>query len=286
VAEVKSWDVAVDRGVIDLREPFAAVQDELIMLLAGLSSGDWSEPTVLPGWDVLSVALHLLGGDLGRLSCAWAGQQPGSSQAFAELTGQIEADNEQWVAAARRVPPPLVVEFLRLTAPRASALFSDADLWSAGTPVGWTGSGPSPLWLDIAREYTERWMHQAQIREAVGAQALEARQWLGPVLDVLLLSLPRTYGSVEAPAGTTVAVELTGPAGGVWQLARDAQRWRLGHGAARMPDASISLSAHDAWRRLARLTPREALEDSVSATGNEGLWRPALDAVAVMTTSS
>lgn len=34
--------------------------------------------------------------------------------------------------------------------------------------VSWASDGPVPLWFDMARELTERWVHQMQIREAVG----------------------------------------------------------------------------------------------------------------------
>ncbi|HEX3202686.1 MAG TPA: hypothetical protein VHW42_12245 [Actinomycetes bacterium] len=33
-------------------------------------------------------------------------------------------------------------------------------------PVSWVGPDPAPNWLDVAREYSERWTHQQQIRDA------------------------------------------------------------------------------------------------------------------------
>ena len=33
--------------------------------------------------------------------------------------------------------------------------------------VNWAGPEPAPIWLDPAREYTERWVHQQHIRDAV-----------------------------------------------------------------------------------------------------------------------
>jgi hypothetical protein len=38
--------------------------------------------------------------------------------------------------------------------------------------------------METGREYTERWHHQMQIREAVGAPGLLERRWYQPVLDL------------------------------------------------------------------------------------------------------
>ena len=46
--------------------------------------------------------------------------------------------------------------------------------------VIWAGSDPAPMWLRVAREYTERWHHQQQIREALGRAFLTEPQWFAP----------------------------------------------------------------------------------------------------------
>ena len=58
---------------------------------------------------------------------------------------------------------------------------SDRDRW----PIDWAGPEPAPIWLHVAREYTERWVHQQHIRDAVGRPGLNERRWLGPVLESL-----------------------------------------------------------------------------------------------------
>lgn len=284
MAEVRSWDVAVERGLIDLRAPFRDVQLELLNLLRRLPRDGWSAPTVLPDWDVHSVALHLLGGDIGRLSGAWSGSRAGFDVDFGQLAAGIESSNEEWVRAVRRIPPPLAVDLLQVTADRVTGLYAEADLWAPATPVAWTGTGPSPLWLDVAREYTERWVHQAQIREAVGAPLLEDRPWLWPVLDVFMLCLPRAYEGVEAPRGTVVVVDLGGQAGGTWGLVRGDERWHLDTDVVASAAARLSLSTDHAWRWLGGLMSPSALELSVSTEGHHALWKPALRAVAVMST--
>jgi hypothetical protein len=92
--------------------------------------------------------------------------------------------------------------------------------------VTWAGPEPAPVWLDVAREYTERWHHHQQIRDALGRPALTAPRLFAPVLDTLVRALPHTFRDVQAPDGTHVKLTITGDAGGVWSLVRD-ERWSL-----------------------------------------------------------
>ena len=285
MGQVKSVDVAAERGLIDVRELYRAIQDKLIALLASLAPDDWSRPTVLPNWNVHDVALHLLGGDIGRVSTASTNARDRAEQSFDELAALIEESNEEWVGAARRIAPALVVELLEMFAERLSRVYERADLWASATSVAWTGVGPSPLWLDLAREYTERWTHQQQIREAIGAPLLTARRWLFPVLDVSMLALPRAYDNVPAEIGTSVNVVATGDAGGTWHVVRGAERWHLRSGGTDGASARLVVPAERAWRWLARLTAAESPAGTVATEGPESLWRPALCAVAVMTTT-
>ncbi len=66
----------------------------------------------------------------------------------------------------------------------------------AGVSVAWAGEAQSFNWFDIAREYTEKWLHQQHIREAVSRPVLAERRWLHPVLDTFMRALPYTYRGV------------------------------------------------------------------------------------------
>ena len=48
--------------------------------------------------------------------------------------------------------------------------------------MSWAGDGPVPLWFDIAQDLTERWVHQMQMREAVGRVEDYAQRYLPTVL--------------------------------------------------------------------------------------------------------
>ena len=104
---------------------------------------------------------------------------------------------------------------------------STLDLDATGVRVQWaTGSGPAPVWLDVAREYMERYVHQQQIREATGCPPLGA-DFVSPVLTTAAHALPRALDLVSRPLGTVVTFTAEGEGGGSWYVVRSAGGWEL-----------------------------------------------------------
>ena len=176
----------------------------MLELLGDLSASDWEAPTVCPGWSVKDVAAHLLGDDIGRLS--W-GRDGYVNPAFAAgldiatlpgLVAAIDRQNAVWVAGARRISPALLIELLAMTGELTEAYFTSLDMTALGMPVDWAGPEPAPVWLDVAREYTERWVHQQHIRDAVGRPGLKERRWFAPVIGQMLADLA-VNGSTPYP---------------------------------------------------------------------------------------
>ena len=149
-------------------------------------------------------------------------------------------------------------------------------------PVAWAGEEASKTWFDIGRSYTEYWLHQQQIREAVGASGLLDRVWLHPVLSLFVRSLPRAYMSIAADDGCAIGVAITGPAGGDWRLVRASDRWCLEAGSRPPLATRIELSDDTAWRLFSKgLHPDEA-RSRVALQGNPALGEPFLHALAIM----
>jgi hypothetical protein len=142
---------------------------------------------------VKDVALHLFGVDVGNLSLRRDGfSDPWWDGARDDLVSSLNQWNETWVAVARRLSPRLLCELLRVTGEEVASYFFSLDPAAIGGPVSWAGPDPAPVWLDIAREYTERWVHQQQIRDALGRQGLAEPRYLAPVLATFVHALPYT----------------------------------------------------------------------------------------------
>src|SRR5436309_1736084 len=138
-------------------------------------------------------------------------------------------------------------------------------------PVAWAGEERSANWMDTGREYTEKWHHQAQIREAVGAPGLNGRRWLGPVLELSMYALPHAFRNVEAARGSAISVRIDGEAGGVWHIRMETGGWKLLEGEAAESAACVRLDGETAWRLFFNALDRSEAEQRVAASGDEEL---------------
>ena len=266
-------------------ELYPELSFELFTLLKNLSRDDWNLPTACALWTVKDVVAHLLGGNLGRLSHD-ALQPPKSvvpPKSYEQLVDLIDSKNNEWVIAARRISLDLLIEFLELTEVRVYRLFKNMDSNQIATvPVVWAGDEQSPAWFDIAREYTEKWLHQQHIREAVGQPLLDSRHFLYPVLDTFMRALPYTYRMEEADDGTTLSFEIFGDAGGTWSLLREAGEWHLFYGAATEAVSVVHLDQDLAWRLFTNGISRVDASDRVRIDGDQALGEQILQMISIM----
>ena len=289
---------------------FPEERSALLDLLRSLTDDDWARPTVCPGWSVKDIAAHLLGDDVGCLSRGRDGYpgaaftpsspQPSPDTFAAELLDFINRQNELWVAAARRLSPRTLIDLLDWTAVQTHAYFESLDLFATGGPVTWSGPRPAPVWLDIAREYTERWLHQAQVRDALGAPLLREPRLFAPVLDTFVRALPHTFRDIPAPDDTTVALTISGPAGGQWSLIHAAatlsrqageralaqsgrvRAWQLFRGVSEKPAAAVTMDTDVAWRLFTKgIAKAEAIARS-TLSGDPALAARVFDAVSII----
>lgn len=266
---------------------FSELHDHLISLLWGLAEADWNRPTICAPWSVKDLAAHLLDGDVRRLSLQrdkFTPPQPESPITdYSTLVGYLNQLNHDWVVAAQRLSPRLLTELLDLIGGQTAQFFQTLDPEEPALfPVAWAGEVSSLNWFDLAREYTERWLHQQQIREATDRPGLTERRYLYPVLDTFMRAMPHTYREVEASAGTGAVVSISGEAGGEWSLLRQEEGWRLFYGRAAAPAAQVSLSQDTAWRLFTKGLSREEARRQVKLEGEERLGAGLLSLLAIM----
>jgi hypothetical protein len=270
-------------GPVDVRPLFQPLGAELVALLRALRPEDWSRRAT-PRWSVHEVAAHLLDTSVRRLSIGRDGHRPPAPETpidgFDALVGFLNGLNADWARVSPRFSPRLLTDLLEACDGWIAAHFALIPLDAPALfPVDWAGVDGGTMWLDLGRELTERWHHQQQIRDAVGAPALDDPRWIGPVLAIAARALPRAWSGVAAPAGTLVQV--TTPAAS-WCLRRDPPAWTLLEGRAPSPQATIETDAETAWRLWHRLLPREQAAARVTASGDPTLTAPFLGTCALM----
>ena len=269
--------------VVDL---FPKLDSRLIELLRSLSPGDWELQTIASQWRVKDVAAHLLDGNLRRLSIVrdrFFGEKPvnpNSYEALVEFLNQLNAD---WVKAFKRVSPPVLIDLLEHTGREVSELYRQLDPYAeSALPVVWAGEERSPNWFDLAREYTERWHHQQQIRLAVDKPGIMDRELYFPVLDTFMRALPFRYKDLQAQEGTLLKIHITGDAGGTWFLVKRAARWELVSEPGRPPSSEVEFGQDIAWRIFTKGIAKEAARRQIKVTGDRQLGLHILNVVAVM----
>jgi uncharacterized protein (TIGR03083 family) len=222
---------------VEVAPVLAEEREALVRLLSELDDDEWYAPTPCPAWSVHELSVHLLHDDLRRLS----GDRDGHTGVWVDVRGldelvvALDRINEQWVATmAPTLSPRLTRDLLQwLAAPTEEHLLG-LDPHALGSSVAWAGPGAHPNWLDVAREYTERWVHQQQLRDAVGRPGLAEERFAGPVVE----TFARALRAALPPPGTSrpvVAVHLTGPFERSWALEGGRSGWTF---TSRAPRAS------------------------------------------------
>lgn len=267
---------------------FPGERAALLELLTALSPQAWTAPTACPGWSVKDVAAHLLGDDIGRLSGGRDGLANPNFAAgldIATLPGLIAAIDRQnalWVEAMRRASPQVLIALLRWSGQQTAEYFAALDRDALGMAVDWVGPDPAPIWLDVAREYTERWVHQQHIRDAVGRPGLKERHWFAPVLETFVLGLPRALANAPAADGASVRLIVSGESGGTWTAHRQHDRWVLERSADEAADATVELDQETAWRLFTKgISPEEARQ-AARIEGNRELAERVFDTVSIL----
>ena len=258
----------------------------MFKLLEGLSADDWDKPTIAPKWRVKDVAVHLLDGNLRTLSMlrdGYYGEKPNTVHSYADLIDFLNRLNADWVKATIRLSPKVIIDLLKSTGKAYCdflATLNPND--KAAFSVAWAGENESKNWFHIAREYTEKWHHQQQIRWATGhAQELLKEKWYLPYLDTSLRALPHHYRNVEGKDKDLVKFTFLGKREKSWFLCYD-QGWELVASTTREPISEVKIKDDYAWRMFTKGVPREEALANSEIVGDKKLGEKIFDMIAVM----
>ncbi len=260
------------------------VERHLLTLLDGLSPDEWMHPTIVPGWRVKDVVAHLLDTATRKLAIVRDGFVPGGPARGApgDLRAFIDRINAEGVTVYGRLSPA-VVRALMASVSREFCEFHLAQdpLAPAAFAVSWAGERTSLNWFDTARELTERWHHQQQVRLALDRPGIMTRELYHPVLDCFMRVMPHAYRGVQAPPGTYVLLRVDGPCGGDWHVVRAGDRWILAVDPVGDPAATLRIPEALAWRLFTKGLDAAAAA-AFEVTGEPRLVSPALGAVAIV----
>lgn len=261
------------------------LDNKLIDLLKSLTSEDWQKQTIAKLWTVKDVVAHLLDSNIRILSIlrdGYYGEQPNinSNQDLIDFLNGLNAD---WVKAMKRVSPQMLILLHEATGLLFCNYFKSLNSFDKSVlAVDWAGETESKNWMEVAREYTEKWLHQQQIRDAVNKPALLTRELFYPFIDIFMLALPHTYREISADNGTSIKVTVTTDIGGYWFLIRNDDKWKLTKEYSEMPTTEIIIDPDTSWKLFSKSLRPHQIKDKVTITGDQKLGETALTMVSVM----
>ncbi len=261
------------------------VDEKLVDLLSALAPGEWELQTVAPLWKVRDVAAHLLDTALRKLSlvrdsCYVEAAVIHSPQDVVTLVNRL---NREGVTVYRRLSPRVMIDMLRLVSKQFADFHESLDPFAAATfNVSWAGEETSLNWFDTARELTERWHHQQQIRLATDRPGIMTRDLYHPVLDCFLRGLPHVFLQVKASLGTVLLVEISGECGGQWFLERGPEAWILVPESGSDVTARVTVPQELAWRLFTKGIDRGSARAQLEIDGDRDLGEKILDLTAIV----
>jgi uncharacterized protein (TIGR03083 family) len=190
----------------------ATEYDRFLGQLRLLRDADWAAPTTCPGWDVRTMASHVLG--MAEMAASLR-EQVHQQRAAARAGGGIDALTGVQVRERAHLSPTELMERLAVVAPRAvrgrrrmpgllrRRAMPEEQVVGAGREK-WTFG----FLVDVILT-RDPWMHRLEIAQAVGRPPE-----LTPDHDgVLVADIVAEWASRH---GSPYSLHLTGPAGGSW----------------------------------------------------------------------
>lgn len=268
---------------------FPTERSRLTRLLGALTADEWRRPTPCPGWSVLDLACHLLGDDLGALARhrdGHFGTAPPPGTTSEGFPAWLDALQDDWVRATRRISPRTVTGLLAWAGPQVAAAFAAQDPAASSASVSWASGDLVPAWLDHARELSEYWIHRQQVHQALGRPSDLAQDLAAPVLDALRWAWPYRLSlaslAVTGP-GASVTIRVTGEVPRTWHLVAGgaagsglavasggggASGWEYRDEPGARTVATLAMTTGQAWRLLTNNLPYAAAA-GFATTGDE-----------------
>lgn len=268
---------------------FPKLDAKLIELLNSLSAQDWEKQTLAPLWNVKDIASHLLDGNLRTLSMLrddYFGEKSENIQSYQDLIDYLNRLNADWVKAMKRISPSILITMLEQTGKEYHTFLQTLQPFEKSEfSVAWAGESESANWFHIAREYTEKWHHQQQIRFAISqTQPLYSQELYFPYLETSMRALPHHYRDVLANPNEIIHFHITGDGGGDWFLIFDGVKWHLlqENENQNAPIAKVQIEGKIAWRVFTKGISKQEAEKYVQITGNQAIGEKIFTMLAVM----
>jgi hypothetical protein len=266
---------------------FPQLDQQLMDLLRSLAAADWEKQTVAPAWKVKDIAAHLLDGNIRSLSSSrdgFFGKNHPADSSYSSLVTFLNQLNNEWVSAMQRVSPQMLTELLDITNRMYREHLAQLPPFDRSLyPVSWAGEAESQNWFHIAREYTEKWHHQQQIREAIGGPSpLFDAELFKPYLETSLRAVPYHIRNVAGEDKDTFSLFVSGEGDLSWQWMYLNGEWKSQDEKLNYSVTKIHIDDRVIWRLLSGQISDGELRSRIHITGKPAPAEAFLQMRAVM----
>lgn len=266
---------------------FPKLDQLLLELLRSLSQEDWAKPTLAPLWNVKYIATHLLDGNLRTLSMlrdGYFGESPGEINEYLGLVEYLNRLNSDWVKGMKRLSPKVLIQLHESSGKEYIEFLNTLDPFEkAAFSVAWAGEVESQNWFHIAREYTEKWHHQQQIRLAVGKEEiLYTKEFYDPFLQTSLRALPFHYRDLTGQEGEVIQVTVEGEPNWNWWIIYNSDSWQSIEKSTTNPVSQVFIPAQIAWRIFTKGISKAEAKSQLTISGKQEYGEKVLDMLTVM----
>jgi len=268
---------------------FPILTEELLSLLKSLNKSDWLKSSPIEGRTVKDLVAHIIDGSLRKLSI----QRDGFSditnipkiQSYSDLVNHIQTLNREWMNITRRLSSEILIDLLKYSENEFNRFINTLDPDGIAIyPVNWAGESESKNWFDTAREYTEVWHHQMQIRLALGKPILMETKFTEPLYDTFMRGLPHFYKDIkEVEIGYKLQVKLTGQLNKSWVIEKTQNEWKFVDIEDSFANTTVELPDDVAWKIFTNTDREKAKYKAViKINGDEEIGSKILEFVTVM----
>ena len=252
-----------------------AVWRDLDGLVGEFGDAQWQTATPLPGWNVRDVIAHLIGVE-SMLQGVDTPEADIDVSTLEHVRNDIGVMNERWVRKLREASAAeLLDNFRATTAQRRKALSGLSN--SQWNDLTATPAGPDTYGRFMRVRIFDYWMHEHDIRDAVG-QPASAGKLAGSAADLALDEVAASMGFVVgklggAPDVSRVSFELTGPLGRSINVAVDGRAKVVDDFGDDDPTSTIRLDGLLFTRLAGGRTPLATHTDEIVYGGDEAVGR-------------
>lgn len=206
-----------EADVPTLIDAWVSANSDFVALLRELKHDDWAARTECPGWSVADIVAHVISIESVMVGDPLPDHSPDWS-VLPHITNDFGRLTEVGVDVLRgRAPQELLAEFDDVIARRAAQLRSGPQ--QLGVEIAGP-FGPAPIDRVLRMRTFDTWVHEQDIRRAVGRPGNEGTAGAAVTAAQLLQAFPFLWGKkAAAPQESLLRVEIAGPGiEGSWRI--------------------------------------------------------------------